>query len=174
MGMDILNSHLLRPSPAAPDGQSALVVKLGVIPSRSRLITGSQSLSPGDSTTGWRPQCWDGSLTPSQLPIYSGARCAIPSRNSNNNNNSNIGDDAGLLGCDSLWTCRIPTFRRKILSPFSGLTPYESTRRHNTEERHLGGPWYPIVLFLGVNVLQDLGGHSKSFSLDTKIIIFCL
>jgi hypothetical protein len=43
---------------------------LGVSPSRSRLLTRSHSLSSGDSTTGPRPQCWDGSLTPSQLPIY--------------------------------------------------------------------------------------------------------
>jgi hypothetical protein len=72
--MDWLNSHFLRPSPTAPgvsgDGQSALVDKLGVFPNRSRQLTGPQSLSPGDSTTGPRPQCWDGSLTPSQQPIY--------------------------------------------------------------------------------------------------------
>jgi hypothetical protein len=73
-GMIRLNSHFLRPFPTAPDlsgdGQSALVVKFAVSPSRSCLLIGSHSLSSGDSTTGPRPQCWDGSLTPSQLPIY--------------------------------------------------------------------------------------------------------
>jgi hypothetical protein len=43
--MDRLNSHFLRSSPTrlryvSGDGQSALVVKLGVSPSRSRLLTG--------------------------------------------------------------------------------------------------------------------------------------
>jgi hypothetical protein len=52
------------------DGQSALVVKLGVSPSRSRLLTGLHSLSSGDSITGPRPQCWDSSLTPTQHPVY--------------------------------------------------------------------------------------------------------
>jgi hypothetical protein len=59
--MDRLNSHFLRPSPTAPevsgDGQSALVVKVGVSPSQSRLLIGSHLLSSGDSTTGPRPQC---------------------------------------------------------------------------------------------------------------------
>jgi hypothetical protein len=74
MGMDRLNSHFLRPSPncsrdVSGDGQSALVDKLGFSPSRYHLPR-STSLSPGDSTTGPRPQCLDGSLTPSQQPIY--------------------------------------------------------------------------------------------------------
>jgi hypothetical protein len=73
-GMYRLNFNFLRQYPTAPevsgDGQSALVVKLGVSPSWSRLLTGSHSLSSWDSTTGPRPQCWDSSLTPSQLPIY--------------------------------------------------------------------------------------------------------
>jgi hypothetical protein len=67
MGMFRLNSlffaHLLFP-------QSSLVVKLGVSLSRFRLIARSHLLSSGDSTTGPRLQCWDGNLTPSQLPIY--------------------------------------------------------------------------------------------------------
>jgi hypothetical protein len=74
--MDRLNSYFLRPSPirardVSGDAQSALVDKLGVSPSRSRLLTGSH-LSLGDSTTGPRPQCWDVSLNPSQpnLQIY--------------------------------------------------------------------------------------------------------
>jgi hypothetical protein len=74
MRMGRLNSRFLCPSPTAPevsgDDQSAAVVKLGVSPSRSRLLTGSHLLSSGDSTTGPRLQCWDRSLTPSQLPIY--------------------------------------------------------------------------------------------------------
>jgi hypothetical protein len=53
--------------------QSSLVIKLGVSPSRSRLLTRSLSLSSSDSTTGPRPQCWDVSLTPSQLTIYKGS-----------------------------------------------------------------------------------------------------
>jgi hypothetical protein len=36
--------------------------------------------------------------------------------------------DVGILGSNALWTCRyIPTFRRHILLPSSGLT-YKSTR----------------------------------------------
>jgi hypothetical protein len=51
-GMDRLNSHFLRPSPTGSrgvsgDGQSALVVKLGVRHSRSRLLTGSHRYHPG-------------------------------------------------------------------------------------------------------------------------------
>jgi hypothetical protein len=38
------------------DGHIALVVLLGVSSIQSRLLTGSQSLSPGNSTTGPRPQ----------------------------------------------------------------------------------------------------------------------
>jgi hypothetical protein len=42
--MDRLNSHFLRPSTGSRDvsgdGQSALVDKLGVVPSRFRLLTG--------------------------------------------------------------------------------------------------------------------------------------
>jgi hypothetical protein len=73
-GTDELNSHFLRQSPTrsrdvSGDGQSALVDKLGVIPSRSRLLR-STSLSPGDSTTGPRPQFWDVSLAPSQQSTY--------------------------------------------------------------------------------------------------------
>jgi len=50
--MDRLNSHFLRPSPTrsrdvSGDGQSALVVKLGVSPSRSRLLTGPHRYHPG-------------------------------------------------------------------------------------------------------------------------------
>jgi hypothetical protein len=49
--MDRLNSHFLRPSPTAPevsgDGQSALVVKLGVSPNLTRLLTGSHRCHPG-------------------------------------------------------------------------------------------------------------------------------
>jgi hypothetical protein len=52
------------------DGQSALVVKVEGSPSRYLLLIGSHLLSSGDSTTGPRPQCWDGSLNPSQLTIY--------------------------------------------------------------------------------------------------------
>jgi hypothetical protein len=59
--MDRLNSHFLHTFPTASelsgDNHSALVVKLGVSPSRSRLLTGSHSLSSGDSTTGPKPQC---------------------------------------------------------------------------------------------------------------------
>jgi hypothetical protein len=74
-GMGRLNSYFLCPSPTSPvlsgDDQSALVVKLGVRPSRSHLLTRSHSLSSGDSTTGSRPQCWDDSVTPSQQSMYS-------------------------------------------------------------------------------------------------------
>jgi hypothetical protein len=50
--MDRLNSHFLRPSPTrsravSGDGESALVVKLGVSPSLSRLLTGSHRYHPG-------------------------------------------------------------------------------------------------------------------------------
>jgi hypothetical protein len=49
--MDRLNSHFLHPFPTTPelsgDGQSALVVKLGVSPSRSRQLTGSHRYHPG-------------------------------------------------------------------------------------------------------------------------------
>jgi hypothetical protein len=49
--MNRLNSHFLRPSPTAPevsgDGQSALVDKLEVSPSRTRLLTGSHHYHPG-------------------------------------------------------------------------------------------------------------------------------
>jgi hypothetical protein len=50
--MNILNSYFLRPSPTrardvSGDGQSALVDKLGVSPSRSRLLTGSHRYHPG-------------------------------------------------------------------------------------------------------------------------------
>jgi hypothetical protein len=49
--MNRLNSHFLRPFPTAPelsgDGQSALVVKLEVSPSRSLLLTGSHRCHPG-------------------------------------------------------------------------------------------------------------------------------
>jgi hypothetical protein len=74
MGMNRLNSYFLRPSPncsrvVSGDGQSALIDKLGFNPSRYNLPR-STSLSPGDSTTGPRPQCLDGSLNPSQQPIY--------------------------------------------------------------------------------------------------------
>jgi hypothetical protein len=70
--MDSLNSHFLRLSPTrsryvSGDGQSALVDKLWVSPSRSCLPR-STSLSSGDSTIGPKPQFWDGSLTPSQHP----------------------------------------------------------------------------------------------------------
>jgi hypothetical protein len=74
-GMSRLNSYFLCPYPTSPvlsgDDQSALVVKLGVRPSRSHLLTRLHSLSSGDSTTGPRPQCWDDSVTPSQQPMYS-------------------------------------------------------------------------------------------------------
>jgi hypothetical protein len=73
--MDRLNSHFLCPLELAPrvvsgDGQSALVDNLGVSPSRYCLLTGPYHLSSGDSTTGLGLQCWDGSLTPSQQPVY--------------------------------------------------------------------------------------------------------
>jgi hypothetical protein len=50
--MERLNSQFLRPSPTpsrdvSDDGQSALVVKLGVSPSRYRLLTGSHHYHPG-------------------------------------------------------------------------------------------------------------------------------
>jgi hypothetical protein len=50
--MNILNSHFLRPSPTryrevSGDGQSALVDKLGVSPSRSLLLNGSHRYHPG-------------------------------------------------------------------------------------------------------------------------------
>jgi hypothetical protein len=50
--MDRLNYHFLRHLQLAPrvvsgDGQSALVDKLGVSPSRSRLLTGSHRYHPG-------------------------------------------------------------------------------------------------------------------------------
>jgi hypothetical protein len=50
--MDRLNSHFFRPSPTSSrdvsgDGQSALVDKLGVTPSRSRLLSGSRRYHPG-------------------------------------------------------------------------------------------------------------------------------
>jgi hypothetical protein len=77
--MNRLNSHFLRPfllsRGVSGDGQSALVVKFGVSHSQSRLLTRLQSLSPVDSTTGLKSQCWDGSLTPSQLPIHSILSC---------------------------------------------------------------------------------------------------
>jgi hypothetical protein len=73
--MDRLNSHFLRPLQMVPrvisaDGQSALVDKLGDSPSRSRLLSALHRLSSMDSTTCLGPQCWDGSLAPSQQPIY--------------------------------------------------------------------------------------------------------
>jgi hypothetical protein len=45
--------------------------------------------------------------------------------------------DVDLLGCDAVWTCgQIPTFRRNILFPSSGL---KSTLRYNPEDqlRHI-------------------------------------
>jgi hypothetical protein len=49
--MNRLNYNFLRPSPTAlelsGDSQSALVAKLGVSPSRSRLLTGSHRYQPG-------------------------------------------------------------------------------------------------------------------------------
>jgi hypothetical protein len=51
-GMNRLNFHFFAHLRLL---QSALVVKLGVSPSRSRLLTSSHSLSPGDSTVGPRP-----------------------------------------------------------------------------------------------------------------------
>jgi hypothetical protein len=81
MRMDRLNSHFLCPLQLAPsvvsgDGQSALVDKLGVSLSQSRLLTGTHRLSSGDSTAGLGPQCWDSSLTPSQQPVSSHLRCS--------------------------------------------------------------------------------------------------
>jgi hypothetical protein len=65
-GMNRLNSHFLRPFPTAPE-ESLMTARAlwysHVSPSRSRLLSGSQSLSPRDSTTCPRPQCWEGSLT---------------------------------------------------------------------------------------------------------------
>jgi hypothetical protein len=51
-GMNRLNSHFLRLSPTrsrgvSDEGQSALIDKLGVSPSRSRLLTGPHSYHPG-------------------------------------------------------------------------------------------------------------------------------
>jgi hypothetical protein len=79
--MHRLISHFLRPSltrsrDVCRDGQSALVVKLGVRHSQSR----PPSLLPGDSTTGLRPQFWDGSLTPSQQRVYSLERVVAPNK----------------------------------------------------------------------------------------------
>jgi hypothetical protein len=51
--MDKQNSHFFRPSSTVPeaslsgDGQSALIVKSGVSPSRSHLLTGSHRYHPG-------------------------------------------------------------------------------------------------------------------------------
>jgi hypothetical protein len=50
--MDRLNSHFFRPSPprsrdVCGDDQSALIVKLGVSPSRFRLLTGPHRYHPG-------------------------------------------------------------------------------------------------------------------------------
>jgi hypothetical protein len=51
----------------------------------------------------------------------------------------------GLLGCNSVWTCRqIPTFQRNILLPSSGLKyvplkcwyPPTSPQRYNPEQQH--------------------------------------
>jgi hypothetical protein len=52
MGTHRLHSHFLRPSPTrsrdvSGDGQSVLVVKLRVSPSRSRLLTGPHRYQPG-------------------------------------------------------------------------------------------------------------------------------
>jgi hypothetical protein len=43
----------------------------------------------------------------------------------------------GLLGCNTVWTCRqIPTFRRNIPSPHSGLvTAWKSTLRYDQEDQ---------------------------------------
>jgi hypothetical protein len=73
--MNRLNSHFFRSFPTRSrdvlgDGQSPLVDKLGVGPSRSRLLR-STSLLPGDSTVGSRLRFWDVRLTLSQQPIYS-------------------------------------------------------------------------------------------------------
>jgi hypothetical protein len=55
--MDRLNSHFLRPHQLAPrvvsgDGQIALVDKLGVSPSRSRLLNGPHRLSSVEGAIG--------------------------------------------------------------------------------------------------------------------------
>jgi hypothetical protein len=75
--MDRLNYHFLRPShrsrDVSGDGQSALVDKLGLTPRRSRLLV--HIAITWDSSIGPRPQCWDGSLTPSQQPVYN-LQCA--------------------------------------------------------------------------------------------------
>jgi hypothetical protein len=57
--------------------------------------------------------------------------------------------DCGLLGCGGVWTYRwVPTFRRNVLPPFSGLrmkemyfsetsvSTYKFTRRQNPEDQH--------------------------------------
>jgi hypothetical protein len=72
--MDRLNSHFLRPLQLAPrvisgDSQSTLVDRLGVSPSRSRLLTSPHRISSGGNTTGLGPQCWDVSLIASQQPV---------------------------------------------------------------------------------------------------------
>jgi hypothetical protein len=50
--------------------QRSLVVKLGVSPSRSRLLTRSHSLSSGDSTRSLQAAELRLSLTPSQVTVY--------------------------------------------------------------------------------------------------------
>jgi hypothetical protein len=74
-GMNRLNSHFLRPSPAGSravsvDGQSAPIDKLGVSPSRSRLLTGPYCCHPGIVQQAQGRSAEMAISPPSQQPIY--------------------------------------------------------------------------------------------------------
>jgi hypothetical protein len=130
-GINRLNSHFLRPSRTrsrdiSGDGQSALVDKLGVSSSRSRLPR-STSLSPGDRVIGPRPQFWDDSLTPSQQPI---SRLQCFDRNAVFIFSRRMRNTEGKIGCFSHNVHHV-TSQVRVICVFKS---YRASRRETAEE----------------------------------------